>query len=189
LVYFLPKNIQALKEQMEQLKKQSSTAIAPTVASGSMEELSAKLAAYQDFMATYIVKAQAEKRKAVEAAEAAISKKYEEKLNAFLLTPAPPSDTTLVLAPSVAAVTGSKLYMERNAKVAAAAEAGKSRWGDGEVQRVSSRQGADVVVPSSAATTLTTTTTSRIRHPCDSTRFSFGFFRIRLVLSSCKDVG
>merc|ERR1711935_890923 len=50
-----------------------------------MEELSIKLEAYQKFMKGYIVNAHEEKFNAVKVAEAAISKKYEGKLNAFML--------------------------------------------------------------------------------------------------------
>jgi hypothetical protein len=64
----------------------------------------------------------------VKEAEIAIAKKYEAKLNAFMLSPAAES--------SDAAADESTLYKERNANIAAAAKAGKSRWGDKEVEKV-----------------------------------------------------
>ena len=92
-------------------------------------------------MSEYIVKAQEEKYKAVRLAEAAIAKKYEDKLNAFML----PGSADAAPAAATATVE-SKEYKERNANVAAAAKAGKSRWGDKEVERVA---GVGVVKKSS----------------------------------------
>ena len=77
-------------------------------------------------MAEYIIKAQEEKAKAVKEAEIAIAKKYEDKLNAFMLNPA---------AGTSAATEEPSLYKERNANIAAAANAGTSRWGNKEVER------------------------------------------------------
>ncbi len=79
-------------------------------------------------MSEYIVKSQQEKYNAVKAAEAAVAKKYEEKLSAFML---PGSQTA-----GTGDGEGSKLFQDRNAKIAAAASAGKSRWGDKEIQKV-----------------------------------------------------
>lgn len=119
--------MQALKEELKQLKGgdivPASSSSAPIA--GSLEEVTAKLEAYQSFMSNYIVNTQQEKYNAVKAAEAAIAKKYEGKLNAFMLSPAAADEEK-----------ESKLYKDRNAKIAAAAKAGKSRWGDKEVQKV-----------------------------------------------------
>ena len=117
-----------MKEELQQLKGGDivPASSSPAPAEGSIEELTAKLEAYQKFMSDYIVKAQQEKYNAIKAAEAAISKKYEDKLNAFMLPEPAANDDD----------KESKLYKERNANVAAAAKAGKSRWGDKEVQRV-----------------------------------------------------
>lgn len=127
--------IESLKEELKNSQASSSLTVAEPAAAapapiveGSTEELSAKLLAYQNFMSKYIVKAQEDKYNAVKAAEAAVSKKYEDKLNAFMLSgaeePAP-----------LATVQETKLYDERNANIAAAAKAGKSRWGNKEVEK------------------------------------------------------
>mmetsp|Transcript_31313 Transcript_31313/g.63635 ORF Transcript_31313/g.63635 Transcript_31313/m.63635 type:complete len:271 (+) Transcript_31313:876-1688(+) len=102
---------------------------------GSKEELILKLQEYQKFMADYIVKAQEQKLAAVRAAEQATAKRYEEKL--LLLGAAPGAAAP----PAIAAQTP-KAYADRNAKISAAAKVGKSRWGDAEIQRVSSVNGA-----------------------------------------------
>jgi hypothetical protein len=109
----------------------SNTAIVPAPAAaaasgGDVKLLSEKLVKYQVFMAEYIIKAQEEKAKAVKEAEIAIAKKYEDKLNAFMLNPA---------AGTSAATEEPSLYKERNANIAAAANAGTSRWGNKEVER------------------------------------------------------
>lgn len=127
--------IESLKEQLKSAESKSSIVVstpapAPTV-EGSIEELSQKLLAYQNFMAEYVVKAQEEKFKAVKAAEAAVTKKYEEKLSAFLLTGSAPE----AAAPALT-TAASSLYEGRNANLAAAAKAGKSRWGAQEIQKV-----------------------------------------------------
>ncbi len=86
-------------------------------------------------MADYIVKAQLEKYEAVKAAEASISKKYEDKLNAFMLngSAAPAAADDKLSLPS----TATKLFEQRSANLAAAAKAGKSRWGSQEIEKVS----------------------------------------------------
>jgi hypothetical protein len=106
----------------------------------SVEELTQKLLSYQKFMSDYIVKAQEDKARAVAETQTAISKKYEDKLNAFMLNAAPVNGAAAA-APAIAGVAATatdepRLYQERNAKIAAAAKAGKSRWGDKEVERV-----------------------------------------------------
>ena len=101
--------------------------------STSTEELTKKIESYQKFIAEYIVKAQQDKAAAVKEAEAAIAKKYEDKLNAFMLPEASASSSTASASTNVN--VESKLYQERNANIAAAAKAGKSRWGDMEVAR------------------------------------------------------
>jgi len=101
----------------------------------SMEEISTKLDAYQKFMSQYIVKAQEEKAKAVKSAQEAISKKYEDKLNAFMLNPV---DASSITTTDKANPVSNGTYDERSATVAAAGAAGKSRWGAAEVDRVTS---------------------------------------------------
>ena len=112
----------------------AATAGAP---SGDVQILSEKLVKYQIFMAEYIIKAQEEKAKAVKEAEVAVAKKYEDKLNAFMLNPAAAGTGT---GTSVAAEADEpRLYKERNAKISAAAKAGTSRWGDREVERAGAK--------------------------------------------------
>eukprot|EP00558_Chaetoceros_sp_UNC1202_P001227 CAMPEP_0197258872 /NCGR_PEP_ID=MMETSP1429-20130617/83226_1 /TAXON_ID=49237 /ORGANISM="Chaetoceros sp., Strain UNC1202" /LENGTH=525 /DNA_ID=CAMNT_0042723061 /DNA_START=104 /DNA_END=1681 /DNA_ORIENTATION=- len=98
------------------------------VTTETIEILQKKLEAYRKFMSDYIVKAQEDKGRAVKAAEFAIAEKYNAKLNAFMLEGA---------GAGVSTVSGvqPKLFQDRNAKVAAAAKAGKSRWGDKESAR------------------------------------------------------
>lgn len=94
----------------------------------SNKALTEKLAAYQKFMSDYIVKAQEEKYKAVKSSELAIVKKYDEKL--LLL-----SGKSSVSTPTESQPAASKEYVNRSAKLQAAAKAGKSRWGEGEVAK------------------------------------------------------
>lgn len=131
--------IMALKQQVEQLKQSGGggggSAITMAPAGGdlstlSKEQLINKVVQYQQFMQDYIVKAQEQKTKAVQAAVADINKKWEEKL---VLT----GGTTTAASPvaTTRSTEETKLYDARNAAVAAAAQAGKSRWGDAEVKR------------------------------------------------------
>lgn len=139
--------IEELKSQMAELKAGQpassivqATEVPPTPApiEGSIEELQEKLAAYQKFMSHYIVNAQEDKARAVKAAELAITQKYQDKLNAFML-----EGTT-------EDASESNLFKGRKAKLAAAAKAGKSsRWGDAEVQKV-----AGTTVPTSNTKTI-----------------------------------
>jgi hypothetical protein len=118
---------------MEELKQnpgeqgiiQSSKNFSLDITNMSKVELAGRLVSYQQFMSKYIVKAQEEKRKAVVAAEAAITAKYEQKLKLYEAKAPPPP----------LASPATKLYEGRNANVAAAARAGKSRWGDMEVAK------------------------------------------------------
>ena len=75
-------------------------------------------------MANYIVESHQAKVKAIEAAQLATAKKYEEKLKLL--------GGSTSASPAAAAPAESKLFQERSEKVAAAAKAGKSRWGDAE---------------------------------------------------------
>jgi hypothetical protein len=109
----------------------------------SQEQMATKLLSYQQFMAKYIVEAQQEKMKAVQAAELALKNKYEEKLKLLGAGASAPA------APVLAAPNETSLFDERNAKVAAAAKAGKSRWGDAENARAAQ---SAVGVPSISAT-------------------------------------
>lgn len=134
--------IQFLKDEVTDLKKgvprESSVVVSSSVPSAgadlsklTIDELRAKLVQYQEFMANYIVKAQQDKMRAVQAAQLATAAKYEAKIK-FLIAAAEGSAS--VAAPTSSADT--KLYDTRSANVAAAAKAGKSRWGDKEVAKV-----------------------------------------------------
>lgn len=149
------KVIEALKDEVEELKsipKESAVVMAsppPSTANVDLseltiEELRAKLLAYQQFMATYIVEAHEQKRKAVEAAEVATAAKYEGKLK--LLLGEASKDSAAAAPPAVVASADTKLYDTRSASVAAAAKAGKSRWGDAEVAKVQISSDAPAVV-------------------------------------------
>eukprot|EP00978_Attheya_sp_CCMP212_P001783 scaffold3673_cov44-Attheya_sp.AAC.1 len=128
--------IKALKEEMEELKQKATStsemvvsgATAPAL--GSAEEMAAKLAAYQKFMAEYVVKAQESKVIAVQEAEKNAELKFMEKYQ-LMLGPASTSTST----PIASAPVGSTVYQVRNAHVQKAAAAGKSRWGDLENQK------------------------------------------------------
>lgn len=134
--------IKALKQQLEGIKNgivPSTAATSDASLSQSLDEISSKLTAYQNFMSEYIVKAQEEKRKAVIAAEKAIATKYEGRLDAILLQPV---DANAITVPSQETkgqrTVPIETYEKRSETVKAAGEAGKSRWGSEEVQRISS---------------------------------------------------
>jgi hypothetical protein len=119
---------------MEELKQKASSSTSEIVLSaatapalGSSEEMAAKLAAYQKFMAEYVVKAQESKVIAVQEAEKNAELKFMEKYQ-LMLGPAS-------AAAPVAVVIGSNEYQVRNAHIQKAAAAGKSRWGDLENQK------------------------------------------------------
>jgi hypothetical protein len=157
--------IAALEQQLATVVKNDSLSLPPSsssvsssslvtssgTAAGTMEEIEAltqKVNMYQKFIADYVIKAQAEKEKAVKEAEIAFEKKYQEKLNAFLLNSAG-NDSTLEDGSSGV----SSLYRERNAKIALAAKAGTSRWGNEELKRV----GATVLPPTKMMSWTTAT--------------------------------
>ena len=139
---------QTLKSEVTALKatvpKESAVVVSSQPASGmdlssmTTDELRAKLIQYQEFMAKYIVQAQQQKLRAVQAAELAMALKYEAKIKLLLAG----STNSNIADPKTEAVsspssTEKKLHEARNANVAAAAKAGKSRWGDKEVAKVS----------------------------------------------------
>ncbi|KAL3900093.1 MAG: hypothetical protein SGARI_006317, partial [Bacillariaceae sp.] len=95
----------------------------------SKEQLAGRLVTYQQFMSRYIVEAQEQKMKAVKAAEAAVAAKYEQKLQLYQAKEVTPT------LPAIPDSPATKLYDSRNANIAAAAAAGKSRWGDMEVAK------------------------------------------------------
>jgi len=131
--------IQALKKEMEELRNQKVSSspivqVSSTPEGGSVQDLEAKLEAYQKFMTDYIVRAQEEKLKVVKVAELATALKYEEKLK--LLPGAAPSPVTESNDVVATPVVVNKGFAARNGNVAASGKAGKSRWGNMEVQKV-----------------------------------------------------
>lgn len=128
--------IQALKAEIDALKSNGALVAAekttpvPTGTAGSVEELNDQLTVYKDFMAKYIIEAHDAKVKAVREAEAAITAKYEAKL---LLS----TGSEVAKKPAVKSIPA---YEERNEKVIASAAAGKSRWGDAEVNKISTTE-------------------------------------------------
>lgn len=149
--------IQTLKGEVTALKaapKQSSSGVVlfsppasgMDLSSMSKEELTERLLSYQQFMARYIVEAQQQKMKAVQAAEAASAAKYEGKLKLLLASSSSDSSTTSKIE-AASSSPDTNLYETRSANVAAAAKAGKSRWGDKEVAKVKiTSQGSDLDV-------------------------------------------
>jgi len=154
--------IQTLKGEVKALKeaipKESAVVVSTPPSTGmdlskmSKEELQAKLVAYQKFMAEYIVKAQQQKLQAVQAAELATATRYEAKIKLLLGAASSEASTTAVETAS-AASAATKLYDTRSSKVAAAAKAGKSRWGDKEVAKVEINAGDAVVEVKAEPTT------------------------------------
>lgn len=91
-----------------------------------------KLVSYQNFMSEYIVNAQNQKLLAIREAELKAEKKFQERLEKLLA-----ASTATLQEKSVDAtiLRESALYEKRNARIAAAAEAGVSRWGSLEVEK------------------------------------------------------
>lgn len=99
-------------------------------------------------MSDYIVNAQNQKLLAVKEAEMKAEKKFQERLEKLLSASGvalPSSDV------ETEAVTELSLFQKRNLKVAAAGEAGKSRWGSLEVQKAAESAKSQPVVATTAA--------------------------------------
>lgn len=131
--------IRALRDEITELRRNvpASTSIVMTnnnsvnhkaLEDMNKEELVNKVVLYQNWMRQYMVDAQEQKYRAVQAAEDAARKKWAEAM--MLLPPAAAAANT------GPAANQSPLYAARSAAVSMAGEAGKSRWGDMEVQRV-----------------------------------------------------
>ena len=111
------------------------------------------LAKYQEFIKTYIVNAHQQKVDAIKAAEAALNKRWEEKMAEFGFagpsrTVAPSGD--IMLKPKVVDV----ILAARNEGIKASASAGKSRWGESEVHKVKAGAEMGSFVKSSDPATL-----------------------------------
>jgi hypothetical protein len=139
--------IQDLKAQVKALQESKpagspASALTMTTTTGDMMDLSKeqlvnKIYQYQTFMKTYVVNAGEEKYRAVKAAEQSAQQKYKLLLGAGAGAAA--SAPVVLASPELAS------FASRNAGVAAAAAAGKSRWGDMEAQRAAVNVGASVV--------------------------------------------
>lgn len=139
--------IESLKKEIEDLKKAKGGAIVQQDSISGNKVMTEKIAAYQNFMSTYIVKAQQEKYEAVKAAEAAITKKFEEKL---LLLESGSQDSSSEASSSV-----NQAYNSRSSKIQEAAKAGKSRWGDAEISRSKATSSVGVKPAQSSAAPAT----------------------------------
>jgi len=128
------KEILNLKKELEESRK-AQTGDRPVLSGSSSSsseiwELRDQLESYQTFMAEYIVQAQLDKYRAVKETEEKMKNKYSDKM----LNGVPSNDIPTSSSSPVS--ESSKLYLERNEKVKAAAKEGKSRWGDAEVNKV-----------------------------------------------------
>lgn len=142
---------QELKAQIEQLKSNPAlptAAPAEPVSIVSASDAEAKLASYQQFMSEYIVNAQNQKLMAVKEAELKAEKKFQERLEQLLAASGVALPSSDVVPETAAELT---LFEKRNLKVAAAGEAGKSRWGSLEVKKAAESVKSQPVVVASAA--------------------------------------
>lgn len=143
--------IAELKAQIEQLKSNPAlpaAAPAEPVSIVSASDAEAKLASYQQFMSEYIVNAQNQKLMAVKEAELKAEKKFQERLEQLLAASGVALPSSDVVPETAAELT---LFEKRNLKVAAAGEAGKSRWGSLEVKKAAESVKSQPVVVASAA--------------------------------------
>lgn len=152
---------QALKAEIQQLKTSSVLAVAAPPAPApapvssapspvlATSELESKIESYRSFMEKYIVDAQNQKLLAVKEAERMAETKFQERLEKLAGGMTLPSSGSVVeAAPAVVeeaapvaveeaapAVTQATVFRKRNEEIVAAGAAGKSRWGDKEVER------------------------------------------------------
>jgi len=155
--------IQTLKQQVEELKSSGASGGALTTAAApagavtttpanldlnemTKEQLINKVFQYQEFMQDYIVKSQEQKVNAVAAAQKDVNLKWEQKLllagGVNGATAVDPTTTSSPAKKDPPAEEQSSLYASRNAKVSAAAAAGKSRWNDMENKKAQILAGA-----------------------------------------------
>lgn len=136
---------QALKAEIQQLKTSSALAAAPAPAPVpapvmpssvlATSELESKIESYKSFMTDYIVNAQNQKLLAVKEAELKAENKFQERLEKLFEAGGmalPSSGSVVEAAPVVVEET---LFQKRNKEMVAAGAAGKSRWGDKEIER------------------------------------------------------
>jgi hypothetical protein len=115
------------------------------------DELLAKVVQYQNFMRQYMIDAQEQKYRAVQAAQVAAQKKLTESMTLLGLTSSLSNSATEL---SNASPVTPPLYAARNTAVAKAAAAGQSRWGNMEVQRVANVPTAHMSLPITSASSL-----------------------------------
>ena len=146
----LKQQIAALKKTTSSSSSESSSSSAVVMVNGNADaiavkaledmtpdELRGKVLQYQQVLRQYMIDAQEEKYRAVQAAQAAAQQKLTESLTLLGWTPSSSATTSITLEPSRSSSTivGSPLYVARNAAVSKAGA--QSRWGPLEVQRVS----------------------------------------------------
>lgn len=140
--------LEALTDELEALKASrgassmelfsaSSPAISSTTS--AVDELAANLASYQKFMADYIVNASEQKYHAVKQAEMAMAQKYKSEI-LLLSSGGSSSSAKEEAAPIVLSTIKNPAFEKRNAKITAAAAAGKGRWGEMEVEKAQAQQ-------------------------------------------------
>jgi hypothetical protein len=150
--------IEALQREIDELKAQKSPsattggaiAMASSNAYAGADDLMSlpkdalvnKVIQYHRFMERYIVEAQEQKFRAVKAAEETLRAKLESQLALGPASAPAPASASLITP-----VGETALYQARTAAVAKAAAAGKSRWGDMEVQRASSMNVGAAMLP------------------------------------------
>eukprot|EP00986_Skeletonema_menzelii_P021142 scaffold33355_cov131-Skeletonema_menzelii.AAC.1 len=183
--------IAELKAQIEQLKSNPALpAAAPMqpVSIISASDAEAKLASYQKFMSEYIVNAQNQKLLAVKEAELKAEKKFQDRLEQLLAASgaALPSSDAVETQPAAAAELS--LFQKRNLKVAAAGEAGKSRWGSLEVKKATenAKSQPPVVVASStvAESSLFEQRNARVVAAADAGKSRWGDMEVQKAKSS-----
>ena len=170
--------IDELKQQIAALKKTTSSSSSESSSSSSSsavvmvngnadaiavkaledmtpDELRGKVLQYQQVLRQYMIDAQEEKYRAVQAAQAAAQQKLTESLTLLGWTPSSSATTSITLEPSRSSSTivGSPLYVARNAAVSKAGA--QSRWGPLEVQRVSGVSAASRSVVNGASSSNT----------------------------------
>ena len=101
-------------------------------------------------MAEYIVNAQQQKFLAVKEAELKAEQKFQERLEKLFEGSSMPGAAAAVVVEETAKVTS---FQSRNAVIIAAGAAGKSRWGNAEIERAIKEQAAS---PTPAAAVVTT---------------------------------
>ena len=152
--------VKAQEDKYKAVKEATEKAAAQSVALAKMETDYTK---YKSFMEEYIVKSQEEKVRAIKAAEDAVRKQYGEQI--VLASASTPAASPA--SPPATSKANPTVYDQRNAQVAAAAQANKSRWGDMETARVTGSAPTTSTQPPPTATTATETAAAPRNPPLD----------------------